>query len=116
MRDLDIFEHEDKDQERVVTRVGDKENWQTVKETLLKNVGLATIPMIKVVDADFDHSRVLYLWHRYNGCYLDLGYAENTIGYVHPLWGRKVLLETILDEKDCLLTYGDDGFSKQQRT
>ena len=49
-----------------------------VKETLIKNVGANSIPVIKVEDADFGQNRTLYLKHDHDGRDLQLEYAEKT--------------------------------------
>ena len=98
MREMDIFEHHLKGEHRIVTRVSDEDNWQDVKQSLINNVGMATVPVIKVVDADFGRSRVLYMKHVHDGRDLDLAYAEKTLGYAYQLWGRKVHMETISNQ------------------
>ena len=38
-------------------------------------------------------------------------YAEKTLAYVHRLWGREVALESVVNGKRTILTYGERGFS-----
>ena len=111
MRELDLFEYEAKGDDLVITTVADKEGWREVKETLLTNVGMGGIPVIKVDDADYDQNRTLYLTHAHDGRDLQLEYAEKTLAYVHRLWQRDVALETSVNGKRSLLTYNDRGFS-----
>ena len=96
MRELDLFEYVRRGDQLVVSRVSDEENWRDVKATLLSQVGIASVPVIRVVDADFDRSRTLLLEHVYDGRELDAEYAMRTLGYVRRLWGRKVLLDTVM--------------------
>jgi stage V sporulation protein R len=35
-------------------------------------------------------------------------YAERTLRYVHRLWGRAVHLETVMDDKQVVLTFDGD--------
>ena len=84
----------------------------TVKETLLKSVGMGGVPVIRVEDADFGDNRTLLLAHDHDGRDLQLEYAEKTLAYVHRLWGREVVLETMhrtASGRD--LTFGERGFS-----
>jgi stage V sporulation protein R len=113
IRDLHLFEYETKGEDLVIARVADKEGWHEVKETLLKNIGMGTIPVLKVEDADFGHNRVLYLVHDYDGRDLQLEYAEKTLAYVYRLWQREVALETVVGGKRSLLLYNDRGFSSK---
>ncbi|MBI4524821.1 MAG: SpoVR family protein [Deltaproteobacteria bacterium] len=108
IRELNLFEYQNRGNERVVSRVADDENWRAIKDTLIQNVGMGTIPVIKVEDADYNSNRVLFLKHDHDGRDLHLEYAEKTLQYVHQLWQRGVVLETIINEKKSLLCYADD--------
>lgn len=107
MRDLDLFQHEKRGKERVITKVSDKDNWQEIKESLIKGVGMGSIPTIAVVDADFGKRRTLYLKHEHEGRDLQLEYAERTLKHVEFLWGREVVLETIVNGRPSLLKISD---------
>jgi stage V sporulation protein R len=111
MREMDIFEYEPRGEELVISKVADDEGWREVKETLLKNVGTNSIPVIKVEDADFGQNRTLYLKHYHDGRDLHLEYSEKTMAYLQRLWGREVVIETVLDGKRSLLCCNDRGFS-----
>ncbi len=106
-----MFQYESRGDELVIDKVSDEEGWKQVKETLIKNVGAGSIPVIKVEDADFGHNRTLYLKHYHDGRDLQLEYAEKTMAFVHRLWGREVVLETTLQGKRSLLCFNDRGFS-----
>ncbi|MDC0358573.1 SpoVR family protein [Oligoflexia bacterium] len=103
MRELELFQHEKRGKDRIITKVSDEESWQDIKETLVKNVGVGSIPVIKVEDADFDGKRTLYLKHYHEGRDLLLEYAEHTLKHLSFLWGREVVLETNLNGKPSLL-------------
>jgi len=109
MRELELFQHEKRGKERIVTKVSDEENWASVKETLIKNVGAGSIPVIKVEDADFGRNRTLYLKHYHDGRDLQLEYAERTLKHVKFLWEREVVIETVLNEKPSLLKVVGDS-------
>lgn len=108
VRELNLFEHQIQDNERIISRVADKENWREIKETLIRNVGMGTIPVIKIEDADYDKNRVLLVRHHHDGRDLHLEYAEKTLQYLHRLWGREVMLETVINERKSLLCFSDD--------
>jgi len=111
LRDMDIFEYEARGENYVVSKVADDDGWRDVKETLIKNVGTNSIPVIKVEDADFGQNRTLYLKHYHDGRDLHLEYAEKTIAYLQRLWTREVVIETTLEGKKSLLCCNDRGFS-----
>jgi len=108
IRELNLFEYQSRGNDKVVSRVADKEGWQAIKETLIQNVGTGTIPVIKVENADYNNSRGLFLKHSHDGRDLQLEYAEKTLKYLRQLWGRDVFLETVINEKKSLLCFSED--------
>ncbi|HTY56264.1 MAG TPA: SpoVR family protein [Candidatus Binataceae bacterium] len=111
MREMDIFQYESRGDDLVISKVSDEEGWRLVKDMLIKNIGVNSIPVIKVEDADFGQNRTLYMKHYHEGRDLQLEYAEKTLAYLQRLWGREVVLETILQGKRSLFCYNDRGFS-----
>ncbi len=114
IRQLDLFQHEKRGKERVITKVADEESWQDIKETLIKSVGMGSIPSIVVTDADFGRRRTLYLQHEHDGRDLQLDYAERTLQHCERLWGHEVVLESIVNGKNSLLKLVD-GSLKVER-
>lgn len=108
MRELGLFEYQVQGDKRVVSRIADEENWRDVKETLIRNVGMGSTPVIKIEDADYRHNRELFLKHCHDGRDLQLEYAEKTLQYVHQLWQREVVLETLINGKPSLLCFTED--------
>lgn len=108
MRELDLFQHEKRGKDRVISKVADTESWQDIKSTLLAQVGMGSIPVIQVDDADFQGKRVLYLKHEHEGRDLQLEYAERTLTHVRKLWGRNVYLESVLNGKRSLFKLDGD--------
>ena len=111
LRELNLFEYKNRGNDQVVSRVADEENWRAIKETLLQNVGTATIPVIKVEDSDYGNNRTLLLKHYHDGRDLQLEYAERTLKYVNQLWGRDVALDTVLDGRQTQLVFADGKFA-----
>jgi stage V sporulation protein R len=111
MRAMDLFEYRPKGNDLVVSKVSDPEGWKKVKETLIKNVGMGGVPVIKIEDSGYGDSRTLLLIHDHDGRDLHLEYAEKTLAYVHRLWGREVALETVIGGKRSLLVFNHQGLS-----
>jgi len=110
IRELNLFEYKTRGNDQVVSRVADEENWRQIKETLIQNVGTATIPVIKVEDSDYLNNRTLMLRHHHDGRDLQLEYAEKTLKYVQQLWRHDVVIETMIDNRNTLLTFSDGKF------
>ncbi len=110
MRELHMYDYEAKGEDIVVSSVSDEDGWEKVKATLIAGVGMNTIPVIKVHDADLGGARTLLVVHEHDGRDLFLEFAEKTLGYLYMLWGRDVALETVMDAKKVLLRYDAKGF------
>ncbi len=105
--DLFLFELVD-DEEWTVT---DK-RWERVRDQLVANMTNFGFPYIEVVDADYDHGRELYLQHRYEASPLDLKHARKVLEHIYKLWGRKVHLETRVDEEPLVLSFDGQDHSE----
>ncbi|HEV8713953.1 MAG TPA: SpoVR family protein [Candidatus Binatia bacterium] len=113
MREMDMFQYEPRGDEVVIANVSDENGWREVKETLLRNVGMRTVPVIKIADADHNHDRTLYMEHEHDGRDLQWEYAERTLAFMYRLWGHEVILATIVNGQKALLSYGETGFSSK---
>ncbi|BAU47620.1 stage V sporulation protein R [Sulfurifustis variabilis] len=112
MEELHMFEYKRERDKLVVSQVADEEHWMTIKQTLLRNVGMGTVPVIRIVDADYRHNRALLLRHEHDGRDLEMEYVEKTMGYLYQLWGRPVLLETRLKDASVTFSRTESGFER----
>ncbi|MEP7272096.1 MAG: SpoVR family protein [Acidobacteriota bacterium] len=102
--DLFVFELVDEEEWTVTEK-----RWERVRDQLVANMTNFGFPYIEVIDADYDRGRELYLMHRYEGAPLDLKYARKVMEHVFKLWGRRVHLETKVDEESVVLSFdGED--------
>jgi len=115
MQEMDMFEHIREGDKRVVSRLSDEENWTRIRDTLLQNTGVASIPVIRITDADYNKSRMLYLEHEFDGRDLQEEYMEHTLAYLYRLWGRNVFLKTKRKRAEMTFTYGENGFEKLRK-
>lgn len=114
MRDLDMYQYRQRGEDLVIQEVSDEEHWQDVKQTLLQSVGMGSVPVLRIEDADFAGKRILYVKHEHDGRDLELGYSEKTLEYLYSLWGREVQLETQVEGRKMVLAYSDEGFSNRR--
>jgi stage V sporulation protein R len=82
-----------------------EKNWEKIRDMLVRSMTNFGQPYIVVEDGDYNRNHELYLRHCYEGQDLDMDYADRTLRYIHRLWGRTVHLETILDDKQVLITF-----------
>ncbi|MBI4494506.1 MAG: SpoVR family protein [Chloroflexi bacterium] len=90
-----------------------EKNWEKVRDAILNGMTNFGYPYIVVEDSDFNANRELFLRHCFEGQELDLAYAEQTLRFVHKLWGRTVHLETQMESKPIILSY--DGKESRSR-
>ncbi len=114
MRELNLYEYEAQGDDLVVGKIPDEEGWRSIKDTLLKNTGMGSVPVIKVEDSDYNHNHSLYLKHYHDGRDLQLEYAEKTLAYLRRLWQRDVVLETVINEEPCLLVQQVEGMVRKR--
>lgn len=81
--------------------VSDEDGWKRVRNDLVKNVGINSIPDISVTSVRNDGTLVLK--HEHDGRDLELNYAEKMVGHVKRLWGDAILLETIVEDESFII-------------
>jgi stage V sporulation protein R len=113
MREMDMIEIEPQGDEMVVSKISDEESWQQVKNTLLAFIGMGSTPVIRVIDGDYGGNRTLLLEHDYDGRELLMEYAEKTLRHLHQLWGRPVILQTVLDGREVALSFDGADFGQK---
>jgi stage V sporulation protein R len=109
--ELDLYLYERQGDDLVVV---DKD-WQVVRDRLIAELGGNHIPVILVEDGDYHGNLELYLRHAWDGRPLDLPWAAKTLEHIYRLWGRKVWLETRLDDTQLILSYHPREGHKQIR-
>ena len=105
MEEMDLYQHETTGNERVVTKVASEQDWMDVRNTIIQNVGLNSIPVVKVWDDNHFGLGNLLLIHEFGGRELDWDYTEHTLKFVRHLWQKPVILESVQNSKKVHMTY-----------
>ena len=113
MREMDMFHYRQKASDLVVDQIADEDNWQSIKDQLLAGIGMNSVPVIRIDDADYNQNRSLHLVHAYDGRELRVEDAEKTLGYLFQLWQRPIYFETVLKGKKIHLTFSEQGFGHE---
>ena len=108
-KELNLFEYTVKNKKAVVSEVPDEKGWPILRETLISNIGMNGLPVIKVKDINRKNNQ-LRLIHEYDDRELDLQYVEKTLQHLFNLWDNPVLLETYLDNQKVYCSFTDDKF------
>ena len=77
--------------------ISDDSGWESVRDELIKNVGLNRVPVIFVDEVEKDNS--LCLVHEHDGRDLDLTYANKVFDHISTLWKDNVKLVTIVENE-----------------
>jgi len=94
---LNLFSYSSKRNNKItIDEVSDEEGWKYIRDDLIKNTGVASIPLIKVME--IGESGELILEHSHDGRDLDLEYAERVIQQIHLLWPGDVKLFTVIED------------------
>jgi len=99
-RDLGLFtfskkKYKNKTSKFVIDKISDEEDWKLVKNTLVRNVGSNSIPVIFVDGIDVGNT--LILQHEHDGRDLDLAYADEVVRHISYLWGGEVKFFTVVE-------------------
>lgn len=105
MEEMDLYQHETAGNERVVTKVASEQDWRDVKNTIIRQVGMNSLPVVKIRDANSNGLGKLLLVHEFDGRELDRDYTEHTLKFVKHLWQRPVILESVLNSRKVHLIY-----------
>ncbi len=94
-QELNLFSFKKKGRDYYIKEIADYEGWKEIRNALAFNVGIQSIPVIKVVEVGANNS-LLMLEHEWDGRELQLEYAHQTLKHLAQLWGGKVRLRTMV--------------------
>ncbi len=79
-----------------ITDVSVGEGWQTVRDDLIKNIGLNSVPVVIVKEMKKDGTLVLV--HEHDGRDLELSEANKVFQYINDLWHGEIRFTTVIEE------------------
>lgn len=82
------------DNELEITDISDEEGWRKVKAELSRNVGMRSFPIVRAANDNHKNRSELYLFHEFDGRFLDKEYTRKTLEHIYFLWQKTVHLET----------------------
>jgi len=94
---VDVSYQNKKNGDVVISEVADHDDWKIVRNDLIKNTGINTIPHIYVDRIEKQGNLVLK--HEHDGRDLDLDYAHNVCDHLLDLWGDEFKFFTIIEEE-----------------
>ncbi len=79
-----------------IRNISNQEGWQTVRDDLIKNVGLNSAPVVLVKELRKDGT--LILEHQHDGRDIELSEANKVFEHINDLWGGEVKFTTIIED------------------
>jgi stage V sporulation protein R len=80
-----------------ITEVSGEDSWRRVRDDLIKNVGLNSVPVVLVKELKKDGT--LILKHEHDGRDLELSEANKVFEHINDLWQGGVKFTTIIEEE-----------------
>lgn len=95
---LNLFQYETLEELKKVTKIAVLD-WEEIKKTLIKNIGMNKIPNIKIVDVKYGGNNCSFLKHYYDGRELESEFIRGTLAHFQYMWRAPVIFETIENNK-----------------
>jgi len=98
-QELNLFSFSFHNQEgyNKIVEVHDKDSWRSIRDDLIRNIGLNSVPVIVVKELQKDGT--LILEHEHDGRDLELSEANKVFEHINDLWQGDVRFTTIIEEE-----------------
>jgi stage V sporulation protein R len=93
-------------------KITDKDH-EAVRDQLVTMRVNGGFPYLTVQDGDYVKSGELYLKHHFEDVELDIGYLEKVLPYIYQLWGRPVHMETRVENREVVFSFGGKKIQKK---
>ena len=98
-KELNLFSYSFNQKEgyNKITEVSGEDSWRTVRDDLIKSVGLNTVPVVIVKELLKDGT--LILEHEHDGRDLELSEANKVFEHINDLWQGEVRFTTVIEDE-----------------
>ena len=98
-KDLNLFSYsfDNKEGYNKIQNVSSEDTWRTVRDDLIKNIGLNSVPVILVKHLMKDGTLVLE--HEHDGRDLELSEANRVFEHINDLWHGGVRFTTVIEDE-----------------
>lgn len=105
---LNLFQYETLQELKKITKIT-VPDWEEIKKTLIRNIGMNRIPLIKIVNDKYGKNNCLFLKHYYDGRELEPEFTRGTLAHFQYMWRASVIFETIENHKFVRYQCRDSG-------
>jgi len=97
-KELNLFSYSfhQKEGYNKITSVSGEDTWQTVRDDLIKTIGLNSVPVVLVKELTKDG--ILILEHEHDGRDLELAEANKVFEQINQLWHGDIRFTTIIED------------------
>ena len=97
-RELNLFSYsyDRRRSDYTINDISDKEGWKSVRDDLIKNVGINSIPIVYVEDYD-KRMQTLCLRHEHDGRDLEISYANKVYDHIRYLWDDDIIFTALIE-------------------
>jgi stage V sporulation protein R len=100
--DLNLFTYSKKKRDYYsIDGVSNENDWKSVKNTLINNIGMSPIPRIFVEEVEKENC--LILSHEHDGRDLEIQYANKVVEHIKTLWSGTVKLYTVVEDEAWII-------------
>ena len=86
-----------------------KHNAEEVAKLIIDSFAHSHIPKIEIVDGNYQDQKKMVLVHSHSGVDLNIEYAAKTMEHIQKIWGREIILYTVIDDKKVKFTITREG-------
>jgi stage V sporulation protein R len=96
-----------KDNYQSIDVVRTKHDFDQIRELIVASFAHSHIPQVEIVNINYKDAGVLMLKHKWAGSDLLMKYAIETLKHLHRVWGRPVILETVINKTKVFMVAED---------
>jgi stage V sporulation protein R len=99
VEDLNLYIYVGKENPQSFDLIRTNHEADDVRNLIIASFAHSHIPEVNIVNINYEDAGKMFLKHSYAGAELQLEYAKKTLNHIYDLWGREVILETVLQKK-----------------
>jgi stage V sporulation protein R len=112
--EMNLYIYKKEDKNTYIDYVRTKHKAEEIRKLIIESFGHNQIPIIEVINGNYDKKGEIALKHKWGGIELDKKYGEKTMEHIFKLYGRPVHLSTIIDKKEVVLTIPEEPLSLEK--
>jgi len=103
VHDMNMYVFVVKEGHDSIDLVRTKHDAAQIRDLIVNSFAHSQIPSIEIHSINYADSGVMYLKHNYSGAELQMKYCTETMKHLVDIWGRPVILDTVVQKKPVLI-------------